>query len=204
MSSKKLQLQHLHTAWNNCQLCPLAKLRAQVVHGDGNPSARLAIIGEAPGEQEDIEGIPFIGPAGIWLNKMLASVNIPRSDVYITNTCSCRPKKEPVGNRAPLVGEIEACRPRLESELNIIAPSIIVLCGNTPYFMATGKRGGVTKEHGKLDQLYAFPNGDEAAVFLTIHPASLLYGTKEQRIIKQDIADQDWSLIAQEHNRLTM
>lgn len=198
---KELEMATLHDGWMNCDACPLAKLRKQVVFGHGNLNASLMIIGEAPGEQEDNEGRPFIGQAGIWLSNILKMADIPREEVYITNTCLCRPKKEPKGNRAPLVDEIDACKPRLLDEIEIVRPRIIVLCGNTPYFMATGKRGGVTKDHGRLDWTYTIPAGHlgpqhEAVVFLSIHPASLLYGTKEQVEEKKAIAKQDWQDIA--------
>jgi len=192
------KMNSLRAAWNNCSRCPLASLRKKIVWGDGNINAKLVFIGEAPGGDEDEHGKPFIGDAGHKLDAMLAAVRISRSDIWITNTCMCRPKLTGVPgktNRAPTVKEISACFPRLEEEINIIRPEIIVLAGNTPLLLATGKRG-ITKNRGWQKAVW---NGDGfvvSKIYATLHPASLLYGSAEQRKTKGLWMYEDWLDIA--------
>ena len=135
----KDQLDKLREEWAAWERCPLAQLRQRVVFGHGNPEAKLVMIGEAPGEDEDNGGQPFIGKAGKVFDWLLKEVGINRAELWITNTCLCRPKSSVPGkkNRAPKLDEIRACTPRLVKELEIIKPEIIVLAGNTPLYMAT-------------------------------------------------------------------
>lgn len=198
-------LEEFKAKWSNCNQCSLHTGRTQVVFGDGNINARIAIIGEAPGEQEDLHGKPFFpdAPAGSLLNKMLGAldVEIPRDDIYITNTCVCRPH---IGdrNRAPTSEEISSCNARLIEELAVIAPDILVLCGNVPLYMATGKRG-ITKMHGKIEGLkFALPNKIIEHVYATLHPAAFLYGSPSQVEYKKLIAYDDWKAIAKVYHNL--
>src|SRR5687767_14092803 len=115
-----------------CRACPLWEIGTQTVFGAGPADARLMFIGEAPGQHEDKEGIPFIGPAGRLFDQALAQAEIPRPEVYVTNVVKHRPWVEVNGrpkNRAPKQSEIKACRPWLQQELSIVAPQMVVCVG---------------------------------------------------------------------------
>jgi len=126
---KKKSLEELKTKCEQCKSCELHKTRNNVVFADGNPeTASIVLIGEAPGENEDMQGLPFVGRAGKLLNEFLASAGISReNDLYIINTVKCRPPK----NRVPSNEEKNACRHFLISQIEIINPKIILLCGAT-------------------------------------------------------------------------
>src|SRR5215216_6034234 len=109
-----------------CNRCPLHQGRTRVVFGAGNADADLMFVGEAPGQQEDLQGLPFVGRAGKLLDQLLAEVGIQRSDVFITNVICCRPP----GNRDPLPEEIEACKPYLYRKIELIEPKVICTLGN--------------------------------------------------------------------------
>lgn len=196
------KLKTLRENWNNCSKCSLCQDRTQVVHGVGNPSAHLMMIGEAPGENEDLKGIPFVGEAGQLFDKMCNALELSRyNDMWITNVCLCRPKSNKPGkkNRAPSALEIEACRPRLEEEIDIVKPKIVVLSGNTPLFAFTGKRG-ITKNRGWISR--KFDSDFPFMVYATLHPASLLYGGPSQIAQKKGWLWQDWQKIAEEYFNL--
>ena len=108
-----------------CTACTLAEKRTNAVPGEGSPTADLMFIGEGPGFYEDRDGRPFVGPAGKFLEELLASIGLTREDVYITNMVKCRPPN----NRDPLPGEIEACRPYLDEQMETLAPKVIVTLG---------------------------------------------------------------------------
>ncbi len=108
-----------------CTACSLAEKRTNAVPGEGSPTADLMFIGEGPGFYEDRDGRPFVGPAGKFLEELLASIGLTRTDVYITNMVKCRPPN----NRDPLPGEIEACKPFLDEQMETIAPRVIVTLG---------------------------------------------------------------------------
>lgn len=197
MGTKLETFQSLQSDWINCTRCPLSELRNQVVFGHGNLDADLVMIGEAPGKDEDETGQPFIGKAGEKFNKLLEAVGIDRKNIWVTNTCLCRPKSTKPGkqNRAPLAPEIRACLPRLYEEINIIKPQIVVLAGNTPLYMATGKRG-ITKHRGWQDAKWNGGDFIVEKVYATLHPASLLYGSTEQIKTKRQWIWNDWQEIA--------
>lgn len=129
MSEKSNLLQNFHNKCKNCASCELHKTRNNIVFADGNPeTAKIVLVGEAPGENEDMQGIPFVGRAGKLLNEFLKNAGISReNDLYIINTVKCRPPK----NRVPTDAEKEACRDILESQIEIVNPKIILLCGAT-------------------------------------------------------------------------
>ena len=195
---KAEQFSRLVGEWINCQRCPLSQLRTRVVFGHGNLDARLVMIGEAPGKNEDLLGKPFIGDAGKQFDALLAAVGIDRNDIWVTNTCLCRPKSLKIGkeNRPPTVKEIRACEPRLYDELDIIQPEIIVLAGNTPLYLATRKRG-ITKQRGWQNTEWVGTGFRTNKVYATLHPASLLYGSIEQRKDKRAWIFEDWLAIAE-------
>ena len=110
---------------NACTRCTLSQKRTNAVPGEGSRSADVVFVGEGPGFHEDQQGRPFVGPAGRLLDELLASVGLDRKDVYITNMIKCRPPN----NRDPLPGEIEACKPYLDEQIEMIAPKVIVALG---------------------------------------------------------------------------
>ena len=120
-----MDLQSFHASIADCKKCRLCEGRTQVVPGAGNPHAEIMFIGEAPGKNEDLQGIPFIGAAGKFLNEMLETIGLKREDIFIANTVKCRPPN----NRDPLPDEIETCLPYLKQQILLIRPKIIVTLG---------------------------------------------------------------------------
>ncbi|HID40399.1 MAG TPA: uracil-DNA glycosylase [Calditrichaeota bacterium] len=148
----------------DCQRCPLAKTRTNFVFGSGHPQAKVMFIGEAPGHEEDLQGIPFVGRAGKLLDKMLQAIGLSREDVYIANVLKCRPP----GNRDPLPDEIGACEPYLKKQLEIIRPKVLVALGRV-----SGKV--LTREEKSLRDLRENPNDYQGIpLIVTYHPAALL------------------------------
>jgi DNA polymerase len=153
-----------------CVRCPLSKSRTQVVFGVGNPNADLMFVGEGPGEQEDLQGEPFVGKSGKLLDKlMLEELGMTREHVFIANTVMCRPP----GNRDPLPGELEACRPHLEAKLDLINPRVVVTLGNFATKQLLNTSEGITKVRGKT---YPYRGG---VLIPTYHPAAVLRGGGE-------------------------
>ena len=166
---KKEQLDNLHKKWTTDCTCELRKTATQAVPGVGNADADIVFIGEAPGKDEDIQGEPFVGRAGKFLNEMLTAINMERSDIYITNTVKYRPPN----NRDPLPEEVAACWDWLTQELNLIQPSVIVMLGRhalNRFF--SGER--ISAVHGKI--LKKNIKGlDTNHFFALYHPAAALY-----------------------------
>ena len=149
----------------NCQLCGLCKTRTNVVFADGNPKAKLMIIGEGPGQKEDETGLPFVGRAGQLLDKILASVEIDRQkDTYICNVVKCRPPQ----NRVPEKAEAAACRPYLEAQITFIKPQIILLAGSTAVQHVLQLKEPISKIRGKWFEYRG------AKVMPIFHPSYLL------------------------------
>ncbi len=160
-----------------CQNCELAGGRTNVVFGAGNPNARLMFVGEAPGRDEDIQGVPFVGRSGQLLNKILEAAGIERDDVYIANIIKCRPPN----NRTPLTNEIEACIPYLGRQVALIAPRVICTLGLPATQTLLGIRGSMGSLRGKM-----YVEGD-VKVIPTYHPAAALRDPKYKRPIWDDI-----------------
>ena len=158
-------LQELHTEVRACPLCVLSRTRTLAVPGDGNPAARIMIVGEAPGKNEDEKGLPFVGAAGQLLNQLLDSVGLRREDAYITNIIKCRPP----GNRDPLPEEVKACSGYLDRQVEIIRPAVILLLGRHAVQRLLPGLDGISRVHGTLVE-----RGDRAYVPL-YHPAAALY-----------------------------
>ena len=154
---------------STCPRCRLARGRTQVVYGVGNPDADLMFIGEAPGYHEDKQGEPFVGAAGQLLNRLLAEIEIPREDVYISNVVLCRPP----GNRDPLPDEIEACRPWLTERIEIVDPAVIVTLGNWATRNILDRPVSISRVRG---QRFAWQG---RTVIPTFHPAAILHGGGE-------------------------
>lgn len=159
-------LEEAAAAASICQACRLCQTRQNVVFADGNPNAKLMIIGEGPGQREDELGLPFVGRAGQLLDKILASVNIDRKkDTYICNMVKCRPP----GNRVPGKDEMEACRSFLEAQIEFVKPKLIVLAGSTAVQGVLQVKDPISRIRGKW---FDFKNG--AKVMPVFHPSFLL------------------------------
>ncbi|MFB2920068.1 uracil-DNA glycosylase [Aerosakkonema funiforme] len=138
-------LEQLANHCNQCHRCGLGNTRTHAVVGRGNPQAPITIVGEAPGQNEDETGLPFVGKAGQLLEKILAAVGLSsEKDVYICNIIKCRPP----GNRVPTPDEIAACKPYLLEQIRLVNPKIILLTGATAVKGLTGDKRGITKIRG--------------------------------------------------------
>jgi len=172
----------------NCSDCPLCATRTQVVCGNRNYDATIALIGEAPGREEDRLGTPFAGSAGAVLDQFLADSGIDRCKLYITNTVKCRPytPTEKGGrNRKPKKSEIDACKPFLMAEMLVIEPQLIVTLGATPLSVVMdGKLPKMEDEHGRLRR-WELVGGIE--VFPLYHPAALIYDRSKTAAYRQDM-----------------
>lgn len=147
-----------------CDRCALCQTRQHVVFGDGNPEAKLLFVGEGPGQNEDIQGVPFVGAAGHLLDDMLSIIDLDRSDYYITNIVKCRPPQ----NRDPLPAESEACMPWLREQFRLLRPKIVVCLGRIAAQRMIRPDFSVTKEHGQFIE-------KGGILFMgTFHPAALL------------------------------
>lgn len=179
---KKELLKKLYEQWKDCTRCELHKSRSQVVPGDGNPYSSLVFVGEAPGEEEDKQGKPFVGKAGQLLNKLIKEIlGLEREDVYITNVCKCRPPE----NRKPTPIEMRACSPYLREEIKIIQPKVICCLGATAGEGILGKSLKITKVRG---QVFSYPFNPKIKVFLTYHPAYVLRNPSEEDTLVKDFA----------------
>ncbi|MDI6780660.1 MAG: uracil-DNA glycosylase [bacterium] len=158
-------LEEIEESIQGCKRCHLAQYRKNIVFGIGNPEARLMIIGEAPGAQEDIKGQPFVGDAGQLLTKMLAAIHIERKDVYITNVVKCRPEN----NKNPNHDEIVACNAYLIAQIRVIKPKIILCLGNFAAKTLLKTENGISTLRGK------FFDYQGIKLLPTYHPAALLY-----------------------------
>ena len=177
-ASQRQQLDQIAADIQQKNICPdLAKTATQLVMGDGNVDADIVFIGEAPGKNEDEQGLPFVGAAGKFLNEMLAAARMTRSDVYITNIVKYRPPN----NRDPLPEEKAAFWPYLVKQLQIIQPKVIITLGrhSMEYFLPGMKIGQI---HGQPKRI---PFGDEHVVIMPLfHPAAALYnGSLRQTLI---------------------
>ncbi|MCD6519480.1 MAG: uracil-DNA glycosylase [Anaerolineae bacterium] len=170
------ELEALCQEIRQCRKCRLALGRTLAVPGEGPEDAEIMFIGEAPGFHEDQQGRPFVGAAGQFLEKLLASINLSRQDVYITNVVKCRPP----GNRDPQPEEIAACRPYLERQIEIIKPKLIVTLGR--FSMQLAFSGvSISRVHGtpkKIGDIVYFP---------MFHPAAALHQPRFRSMIEQDM-----------------
>jgi DNA polymerase len=171
---KTTSIRTLSAAAHGCRGCDLYKTATQVVFGAGPRSARVMFVGEQPGDQEDRQGAPFVGPAGALLDKALEEAGIPRDQVYVTNAVK-HFKWEPRGKRRihkkPRVSEIKACRPWLEAELAAVKPAIVVCLGATAAQSVLGPQFKLMQNRGTV-LAGSMPDGGQ--VVATIHPSSVL------------------------------
>ena len=160
-----MDLQGYYQEIRDCQKCPLAGSRTQIVFGEGPPDARILFIGEAPGRHEDQQGRPFVGASGNLLTRLLETIGFSRDSVYIANILKCRPPE----NRNPLPQEIESCLPHLRKQIELIRPEVVCTLGNFATQVLLGKRVGITKVRGQH-----FPARDYW-IFPMLHPAAALH-----------------------------
>jgi len=164
------ELQQVAEVASTCTLCRLSEGRTQVVFGMGDPEAALMFIGEGPGEQEDRQGLPFVGRSGQLLDRLLLEeLGITRDRVYIANVVKCRPP----ANRDPKPDEIAACRPYLERQLDLIRPAVVVTLGRFAAQWLLDTTEGITRLRGRS---YPFAHG---VLIPTLHPAAALRGGAE-------------------------
>ena len=147
-----------------CRCCSLGETRHKLVFGVGNAQAEVMLIGEGPGEQEDLQGVPFVGPAGKLLDDMLEMIDLDLQKVYIANIVKCRPPR----NRDPLNMEQEACRPWLDRQIALVNPRIIVCLGRIAAMALIREDFRITREHGQ------WFDRDGRRLMATYHPSALL------------------------------
>jgi len=158
-----------------CVKCRLCETRRNAVPGEGS-SAKVMFVGEAPGEQEDCQGRPFVGAAGKLLTELLQSIGLRRGEVFITNTVKCRPPN----NRPPRKDELAACRDYLERQLEIIRPRVICPMGNSAIRVLLNPEGSVSELHGVLCEQGG------VTYFPMYHPAAALYTNALRRVMEED------------------
>ncbi|MDD2229866.1 MAG: uracil-DNA glycosylase [Candidatus Cloacimonetes bacterium] len=176
-SSKSSTLTKLQDKYSSCTKCPLNVGRIRFVYGEGNPEATAMLIGEAPGEKENISGRPFVGAAGQLLDKMLLAINLHRSDIYITNIVKCRPP----GNRNPEASERLACMPYLVEQIQIIQPKILLIMGLVAAQTLLDNTNTLQWHRDKVHEFMGIP------AFVTYHPAALLRNSNWKAPAWQDL-----------------
>lgn len=177
---KERALEALNRKMAELCTCELRKTALHVVPGSGSASARILFVGEAPGKKEDETGEPFVGAAGKFLNEMLASIGLNRSDIYITNVVKYRPP----GNRDPLPEEVKACWPWLRAQVELIDPAVIILLGRHALErFVPGKR--ISSEHGRAFRR-AVPDLGTYVFFALYHPAAALYNGSMRETLLAD------------------
>jgi DNA polymerase len=183
-----MTLDMLENECNNCTSCELCQFRTNLVFGVGKKDADIMLIGEAPGENEDLQGQPFVGRSGQLLDKFLESVNLSRNkNVYIANMVKCRPPK----NRDPKPAEQEMCLKWLQAQFDVIQPKIVVCVGRISAQKLIGKDFKVTKQHGE------FIEKDGMLFMGTYHPAAILRNPNNK-----ELALGDWVKVQEKANEL--
>ncbi len=174
---KELELERIREELGDCRRCPLWKHRTNLVFGEGNPCAKVMFVGEAPGEEEDRQGRPFVGLAGQLLTRLIEEVGWRREDVYIANVLKCRPP----GNRNPREEEIEACSPFLLKQIDAIKPKVICALGTFSAQLLIGKKIPISRIRGRV-----LTGWKGYRVFPTYHPAYLLRNPKQKPVAVAD------------------
>ena len=166
-SDRAAELAALAAEAATCTRCGLAEGRTNVVFGSGHPDADLMIVGEGPGQREDEQGLPFVGPSGRLLDELLGEIGLRRDEVYITNVVKCRPPR----NRDPREAEIDACKPYLRTQLSLVDPKVVLTLGNFASKLLLRSTTGITRLRG-----HAYPWWNRSLV-PTFHPAAALRGS---------------------------
>ena len=179
--NKEKALEELFKKNKECCKCSLCQSRNQIVFYDGNPYSPVVFVGEAPGEEEDKQGKPFVGRAGQLLTRILQKIGWDRKDIYITNICKCRPPN----NRTPKPEEIQTCiNTFLIKELKIVKPKVICALGATAGKTLLGKNIKITKMRGNFYSSLIYPS---AKIFLTFHPSYILRNPSATKIFLEDL-----------------
>ena len=179
---RREQLVALFKEVQSCQKCPLYETRTKAVFGAGDADADLMFVGEAPGAEEDRQGLPFVGRAGQLLNQMLEEIGLSREEVFIANVLKSRPP----GNRDPQPPEIEACRPYLFEQVRLIEPTVICTLGNFATKLLSGNPAGITKVRG-APQVHEL-GGRTVFLLPLFHPAAALRTPAVKETLRQDFA----------------
>ncbi len=172
-------LEEIAVRISGCRKCPLHKTRTNTVPGTGNPGADWMFVGEGPGEQEDLQGMPFVGRSGELLTSMIAALGMERHAVFIANVVKCRPP----GNRDPDPGEVEACEPYLKRQLELVRPKVIVALGRVSAQVLLKTTHSLAQIRGKVHQ-YG-PGG--VPLVVTYHPAYLLRSPGQKKKAWDDL-----------------
>ncbi len=170
-------IEDIHLDIGNCTRCPLHEGRTKIVHSTGNRQADLMFVGEAPGADEDAQGVPFVGRSGQLLNKIIESIGLKREMVFVGNINRCRPP----GNRTPTLPEAKTCKPFLLREITIVRPKVIVVLGNTACQNLLETKVGITKLRGEFQDYFG------VSVMPTFHPAYLLRDPTKKREVWEDM-----------------
>jgi uracil-DNA glycosylase family 4 len=176
------QLVEVYNEASVCEKCPLSATRTRVVFGAGNADADLMFVGEAPGAEEDRQGLPFVGRAGGLLTQLLEEIGMSRDDVFICNVLKCRPP----GNRDPQPLEIESCEPYLAEQVRLIEPRVVCTLGNFATKLLTGSRTGISKVRG-APQVHTL-GGRTVFVMPLFHPAAALRTPSVEDTLRGDFA----------------
>lgn len=176
MPKPHIPLDELRVQVESCRRCPLCDGCTQTVFGVGNPHARVMFIGEAPGKNEDLQGEPFVGAAGHYLNELLGCAGLRREDVFIANVLKCRPP----GNRDPRPEEIQTCAPFLREQTRTIDPEVLVTLGKFSTQFVLKTQMGITRLHGRVQRAGKF------LVFPIFHPAAALYDGAKREALEND------------------
>lgn len=180
LATAAASLDELRAALEGFEGCNLRLTAKNTVFADGNPQARVMLIGEAPGREEDIQGLPFVGRSGQLLDRMLAAIGLDRTGVYITNVIAWRPP----GNRTPTPAEAEICRPFIERHIELVAPEVIAFLGGAAAKLLTGTADGILRLRGRW---LKYPlAGREIDAIAMLHPAYLLRQPAQKRLAWQD------------------
>jgi uracil-DNA glycosylase len=171
-----VDLPSLSAAVHSCRRCPLGHSRTRAVPGVGPTDSRIMIVGEAPGQNEDQQGEPFVGAAGKLLDQLLRGIGLTRADVFITNILKCRPP----GNRDPQPLEVEACSPYLEQQQRLIKPEVILLLGRHALARLLPGYDSISRLHGKVIVK------DDVTYIPIYHPAAALYNSFLMGPLEQD------------------
>jgi uracil-DNA glycosylase family 4 len=165
-----------------CVRCPLSEGRTQVVFGEGDPDADLALVGESPGFHEDREGTPFAGRARELLQRLLGEVGLSLDEVYLATVLKCRPP----GNRDPLPDETVACEPFLYRQLELVRPRVVASLGSFATALLSGRAMGITRVHGQEQEVTL--GGRVVTLYPLYHPAAALYTPSMLAVLERDIA----------------
>jgi len=182
-AERRERLVEVYHEASGCTRCPLAEGRTKVVFGNGNADADLMFVGEAPGAEEDRQGLPFVGRAGQLLTQLLGEIELTREDVFVANVLKCRPP----GNRDPQPLEIETCKPYLTTQVELIQPKVIGTLGNFATKLLTGNPTGITKVRG-TPQVHEI-GGVTVFLMPLLHPAAALRTPSLVETLREDFAN---------------